>query len=300
MSNRRRLYYSLNEYFRERFNEKVYKITLDAGFSCPTRDGTKSTGGCIYCDEKGSGNGLYAKKIYKKKYRAKKYFIYFQSFTNTYADVKRLKEIYNEAIKCDKGDIVGLIIGTRPDCIDEKKLQLISEYSRSYEVWIEYGLQSIHKKSLEFIKRGHSLDDYVKAIKLTRKFPVKITTHIIVGLPTETRSEMIETGKFLASSYYTDAIKIHSLYIPKTSKLAEVYKKKSFKLLSMEEYAETVADILEILPEDMIIARLTGETGKKDLLAPLWVLEKNNVINKIKEILKKRNSYQGKKFKRFS
>ncbi len=303
---KKRLYYPLSEYLKQRFNTKVYKITIDAGFTCPTRDGTKGWGGCIYCDAYGSGNRLFkqgksikeqiesAREILLRKYKTEKFFLYFQAFTNTYAPVNKLKEIYNTALKCNKGDIVGIIIGTRPDCINREKLELISSYTKKYEVWIEYGLQSIHQKSLNFIERGHSVDDYVNAIRLTRQFPLKITTHIIVGLPTETKAEMLQTARFVASPGFSDAIKIHSLYIPKSSKLAQLYEKEKFSLLTLDEYVEIVADILEILPENMIISRLTGETDRENLVAPEWVLNKQLVIQKILNTLKKRNSYQGK------
>lgn len=306
---KKRLYYPLSQYLKERFNAKVYKITIDAGFTCPTRDGTKGEGGCIYCDAYGSGNRLYpqksieeqiesGRKFLVKRYKSEKFFVYFQAFTNTYAPADKLKKIYDKVRENDKGDIVGIIIGTRPDCIDREKLELISTYTDKYEVWVEYGLQSIHTKSLEFIGRGHTVEDYIKAVKLTRKFPLKITTHIIVGLPTETPDEMLETAKFVASSNFSDAIKIHSLYIPKSSRLAIIYEKEKFRLLLLDEYAEIVANILEILPENMVIARLTGETYKDELIAPEWVLKKQMVIYKILEILKQRNSYQGKYFQK--
>ena len=310
MQNGKNLYYSFNEYVKKRFNTKVYKITIDAGFTCPTRDGTKGITGCIYCDKYGSGNKLsfenksikeqieLGRNLLSKKYNAKKFFIYFQAFTNTYATVEKLKTIYNEALKFDNGDFVGIIIGTRPDCIDKEKLNLISSYHPQYEVWIEYGLQSIHKKTLQFINRGHSLDDYLNAVKLTRKYPIKITTHIIVGLPFETKKEILETAKFLANLEYTDALKIHSFYIPKTSFVAKIYEKEKFKLLTLDEYAEIVSEILEILPPEMIIARLTGETDKENLLAPDWILNKNKVIEKIIYFLKIKNSFQGKYYKK--
>lgn len=302
----KRLYYSFNDYVKDKFKARVYKITIDAGFTCPTRDGTKGTTGCIYCDKYGSGNRLANKTIKEqietgklnliKRYKAEKFFIYFQAFTNTYAPVEKLRQIYNEALKYDNNDFVGIIIGTRPDCIDEKKLELISSYTDKYEVWIEYGLQSIHKKSLEFIRRGHTLEDYIKAVELTKKFPIKITTHIIIGLPVETKDEMFETAKFLASKNYTDGLKIHSFYIPKTSYIAKIYEKEKFKLLTSDEYCEIVADILEILPPEIIIMRLTGETDSENLVAPEWVLNKQKIIQKIISKLKERNSFQGKKF----
>lgn len=309
MVKRRRLYYPLSQYLKERFNTRVYKITIDAGFTCPTRDGTKGEDGCIYCDAYGSGNRLFRKKSIEeqiesgrkflaKRYKAEKFLVYFQAFTNTYASTDRLKKIYDKVKENDKGDIVGIIIGTRPDCIDSKKLELISTYTDKYEVWIEYGLQSIHKESLKFIGRGHTVDDYINAVALTHKYPLKITTHIIVGLPTETPSNMLETAKFVATSGYSDAIKIHSLYIPKSSRLAIIYEKEKFRLLSLDEYVEIVANILEILPENMVIARLTGETRKDELIAPVWVLKKQIIIRKIVEILQQRNSYQGKYFEK--
>ncbi|MBN1897369.1 MAG: TIGR01212 family radical SAM protein [Spirochaetes bacterium] len=303
-----RLYFPLSEYLERRFSARVYKITLDAGFTCPTRDGTKGKGGCLYCDQWGSGNRLagegkdlgaqisMARESLSRKRKAEKYFLYFQSFTNTYAPVERLKEIYDEALSYDRGDIVGLIIGTRPDCIDEEKLKLLSSYTDKYEVWVEYGLQSIYQKSLDFLERGHTLADYLRAVQMTDRYHLNITTHIITGLPTETREEMVETAKFLADTGYSDAVKIHSLYIPKSSRLARIYQEEKLKLLTLEEYAETVADILEVLPKNIIIARMTGETNREDLVAPLWVLDKQIVIKRILEIMKQRGSYQGKNY----
>ncbi len=300
------LYYSLKDYYKKKFGGKIYKITLDAGFTCPNRDGSKGYGGCIYCDAKGSGNGASLKKLslkeqiikgkefLRKRYKAEKFFLYFQAFTNTYGSPAYLKKVYDEAIQYGGDDIVGIIIGTRPDCIDIEKLELISSYTKRYEVWIEYGLQSIHQKSLDFINRCHTLDDYIDAVELTKKFPIKITTHIILGLPVENREEMLETVKFIANFNKIDAIKIHSLYIPKDSRLAYIYKKEKFSLFNEEEYVKLLADAIEILPPDLIIARLTGETSKENLVAPLWVLNKQKVINDLIAELKKRDSFQGK------
>ncbi len=301
-----RIYYSLKDYYKNRFNSRVYKITIDAGFTCPNRDGTKGYGGCVYCDLKGSGNGasfkqisieeqvLQGKNFLKKRYKADKFFVYFQAFTNTYASVEILKKKYDEALKYND-DIVGIIIGTRPDCIDSKKLDLISEYTDKYEVWIEYGLQSIHSRSLDFINRQHTVEDYINAVNLTRKYPLKITTHIILGLPTENYNDMLDTVRFVAQNH-PDAVKIHSLYIPKFSRLAVIYEKEKFKLFSEKEYVQLLADTVELLPDDMIIARLTGETDKYNLVAPSWVLNKQKVINDFKNEMIKRKSYQGKFF----
>lgn len=297
-----RLYYSLKDYYLEKYGTKVYKITIDAGFTCPNRDGTIGYGGCIYCDEQGSGRGqfkqnvsikdqiLNTKKILQKKYKAKKFALYFQAFSNTYAPVEQLKKIYEQGLCCDEGDIVSLIIGTRPDCIDEEKLKLIASYYPRYDVWIEYGLQSIHQKTLEWINRGHTSKEYVKAITLTKQFPIKITTHIIIGLPNETYDDIMDTINFIVTNNKIDAIKIHSLYIHKNSRLAPVYLHKPFSLLTQKEYIKIIADVLEHLPKEIIIARLTGETQKENLIAPDWVLEKQKVIEGIKKLLAERRS----------
>lgn len=292
--------FTLKDYFTSKYKAKVYKITIDAGFTCPNRDGTKGEGGCIYCDPHGSGNAQFSKglsieeqvnrnkEFLKKRYKAEKFFLYFQAFTNTYASVDKLKKIYERGISSCGDDLLGIIIGTRPDCIDKKKLKLISSYSTKYEVWIEYGLQSIHQKTLDFINRKHNVDDYIKAVILTKKYPIKITTHIIIGLPYETHDQIMETARFIIKHNKIDSIKIHSLYIPKNSGLEKLYKKKKFNLMTMEEYVQTTVDILKILPEDMIIARITGEIDKSQLVAPGWVLKKQDVIAGIKKELVKR------------
>ncbi len=286
---------TIKEYFQSKYKARVYKITIDAGFTCPNRDGTKGRGGCIYCDPFGSTNNPLNRAMsieeqvrknrdfLKKRKKAEKFFLYFQAFTNTNAPVDKLKEIYDKAISADQGDILGMIIGTRPDCIDEEKLKLISSYYPKYEVWIEYGLQTMHQKTLDFINRKHSLDDFIKAVDLTKKYPIKIAVHIIIGLPGESRKMIMDTARFIAKLDRIDAVKIHSLFIPKGSGLEKIYKKKKFKLMSMKEYIITAADIIRVLPEDMIIARLTGETEKSRLIAPKWVLNKQKVIKAIKE-----------------
>lgn len=298
--------YTLKDYFQKKYNTKVYKISIDAGFTCPNRDGTKATGGCIYCTPRGSGTGLLKKglsikeqikinrEFLKKRYNAKKFFYYFQAYSNTYGPVQKLKDIYDQALSVKSDDVIGLIIGTRPDCIDKEKLKLISSYHPQYEVWIEYGLQSIHEKSLKYINRQHTLNDYVKAIQLTKKFPLKITTHIIVGLPGESYEDILSTVKFVIKLNHIDSIKIHSLYIPKNTKLEKIYQKKKIKLMSMEEYIQTACDILEILPDNLIISRITGEIDKYKLAAPEWALKKQKVISAINSEMKKRNSFQGK------
>ncbi|MDD5065810.1 MAG: TIGR01212 family radical SAM protein [bacterium] len=299
-------YYSLKDYFAKKYNKKIHKITIDAGFTCPTRDGTKGRDGCLYCDARGSGNGSFnrgmsvadqvkqARKYLRERHNAEKFFLYYQAFTNTYADAGRLKAVYDEGLGCDEGDIAGLIIGTRPDCVDEEKIRLIAGYHPGYEVWIEYGLQSIHQRTLDLIQRGHGKEDYSRAVRMTECFPVNMTTHIIVGLPHETHNKIMETIRFILKTGGVRSLKIHSLYIPLGSKLAELYQKERFKLMTRDEYIRTAADILEVLPPDIIISRLTGETSRAELLAPEWVLDKQGVIRGITEELRRRGSWQGK------
>jgi len=298
-------YYDFKTYLINRFGEKVYKVTIDAGFLCPNRDGTKGYGGCIYCDGRGSRyrkNGKIivpieeqikiGKEFYKKREGAKKFFAYFQTFTNTYADIDTLKKVYSIPLK--DPEIVGISIGTRPDCVDEEKLDLIESLNEyKDEIWIEYGLQSIHEKTLKLINRGHTLDEFLHAIKLTEGRKIKICVHIIIGLPYETREMMLETAKFL-SNLPIHGIKIHSLLVLKGTPLEKLYEKEKFKLLTMEEYVKIVADILEILPPDLIIQRLTADGYRDIFIAPDWAKNKLKVLNEINNELMRRDSHQGK------
>jgi hypothetical protein len=296
-------FYDLNTYFRNIFGCRVQKITVDAGLSCPNRDGTISENGCIYCNSKGSGTGAYSKGLsisqqlasgkaaLSKRYNAKKFIAYFQSFSNTYAHYERLKNLYDEALSVE--DIAGLSIGTRPDCINEPVLSLLQNYSRNYLVWIEYGLQSANDSTLALINRGHDFECFRKAVKFTKERNIKICAHVILGLPREGRKEMLETAKALRG-LEIDGIKIHLLYIVKGTKMEELYINGGFRCLEQEEYCETVCDFLELLPAEMVIQRLTGDPHRDELVAPLWSLEKAKTLNMIKEILKKRDSWQGK------
>ncbi len=300
-------YFDFKSYLIERFGEKVYKVTIDAGFSCPNRDGTKGEGGCIYCNSLGSKhrkNGVLitpiqiqieqGKEFYKNKFNAKKFIAYFQTYTNTYADIETLKNIYS--IPMFDNDIVGISIGTRPDCVDEEKIAFINSLNDfKDEVWIEYGLQTIHESTNRFINRGHSLDDFEKAIELTKDKDIKICVHIIVGLPYETEEMIMETAKYV-SKLPIDGIKIHSLLLLKGTLMEKIYNNKPFKFLTLEEYVRIVADILEILPPNMIIQRLTGDGYRDIFMLPEWCKNKMKVINSIEKELLKRDSFQGKYF----
>ena len=296
-------YNDLNSYFRSIFGCRVQKITIDAGLSCPNRDGKISTGGCIYCNTRGSGTGAHAKgqsvtdqiiagkKALSKRYKAKKFIAYFQSFTNTYAPLDTLKSLYEEALAID--DVIGLSIGTRPDCVDEPVLKLIGSYAKSHLIWIEYGLQSIHDKSLALINRGHDFQCFKDAVDATLNRGIKICAHVILGLPEETRSHMIETATTIAKMGI-DGIKLHLLYVIKGTKLEKLYQQGTYKCLEQQEYVNLVCDFLERIPGDVIIQRLTGDPHPEELVAPQWSVKKAQTLSLIKETLEKRDSWQGK------
>jgi radical SAM protein (TIGR01212 family) len=303
--NTQKLYYTLNEFLKEKFGEKVKKIPLDAGLTCPNRDGTKGLGGCIYCDPKGSGTGLYKEgksldeqlryflELFKKK-NFKKFIAYFQSFSNTYAPLEKLKELYD--IVFMDPSIVGLAIGTRPDCIDENVVNLLKTYQeKGYYLWIELGLQSIYNETLKLINRGHTFEDFLKAYHLLKENDIPVVVHIIFGLPKETKEMMMETVKTLAK-LKIDGIKFHALYIPKGSKMEEVYLKGEYKPLEMEEYVELVALALTYLPPSTVIHRVCSEAKEEDILAPTWVSKKMEVINLLRKFMSERNLYQGKNY----
>uniref|UniRef100_A0A7V5XHX9 TIGR01212 family radical SAM protein n=1 Tax=Thermodesulfobacterium geofontis TaxID=1295609 RepID=A0A7V5XHX9_9BACT len=303
--NTQKLYYTLNEFLKEKFGEKVKKIPLDAGLTCPNRDGTKGFGGCIYCDPKGSGTGLYKEgksldeqlryflELFKKK-NFKKFIAYFQSFSNTYAPIEKLKKLY-DTVFIDPS-IVGLAIGTRPDCVDEKVVNLLKTYQeKGYYLWIELGLQSIYNETLKLINRGHTFEDFLKAYYLLKENDIPVVVHIIFGLPKETKEMMMETVKTLAK-LKIDGIKFHALYIPKGSKMEKMYLKGEYNPLKMEEYVELVAYALTYLPPSTVIHRVCSEAREEDILAPTWVSKKMEVINLLRKIMNEKKLYQGKNY----
>jgi len=282
----------------------VQKITLDAGLSCPNRDGKISRKGCIYCNARGSGTGAHAKglsitkqmvngkKWLSKRYKARKFIAYFQSFTNTYAPVDKLKSLYEEALAID--DVVGLSIGTRPDCVDEPILNLLQEYAKYYHIWIEYGLQSIHDATLALINRGHDFQCFKKAVEATKNRGIKICTHVILGLPNETETQILETAKKVAGMGI-DGIKIHLLYVVKGTELEKLYMQGKYKCLAQQEYVDLVCNFLELIPHNMVIQRLTGDPHPEELVAPAWSLKKRETLALIAKLLEKRDSWQGKR-----
>ena len=296
-------YNDLNTYLRSIFGCRVQKIAIDAGLSCPNRDGTISTEGCIYCNARGSGTGAYAKGLsisdqvikgkiaLSRRYKAKKFIDYFQSFSNTYAPLGKLKRLYSEALAIE--DIVGLSIGTRPDCIDESILELLQSYAKNYLIWVEYGLQSIHDKALALINRGHDFKCFAKAVAITKNRGIKICAHVILGLPKEDRNHMLETARCL-SDVGIDGIKLHLLYVIQGTKLETLYRQGVYKCLQQQEYVDLVGDFLELLPREMVIQRLTGDPHPEELVAPMWLLEKSKTLSLIRDTLEKRDSWQGK------
>ncbi len=300
-----KLYNQFSAHLKQKFGVKVYKITLDAGFSCPNRDGTISTGGCIFCDEGGSFSQAHSNllsieeqveagiKNLSERFKAEKFMSYFQAYSNTYKQVKELERIYNSALNNEK--IVGLSIGTRPDCVDDEKLDLIAGYKDDYYTWIEYGLQSIHDKTLRRINRGHDFDCFKRAYDKTKERGINVCVHVIFGL-WETHDEIMETARKLAE-LKVDGVKIHMLCALENTKLAKIYEEKAIDFMSEEEYIKTVCDFLEYLPPETTIHRLAGNGLKKNLIAPLWLGKKMDCLNRIDRELLNRKSYQGIKYK---
>lgn len=286
-------YLSLNKYLRETFGDKVYKISLDAGFTCPNRDGKIDTRGCIFCSKGGSGDFAESrtlsitaqielgKKRVEKKIKSGKYIAYFQAFTNTYAPVDVLRKKFYEAI--NHKDIVALSIATRPDCLDSDIIQLLDELNKIKPVFVELGLQTIHKESAEYIRRGYDLYVYDKAVEDLKKIGVNIVVHIILGLPNESKADMLESVKYVCDSGI-NGIKLQLLHILKNTDLADEYYLGNVKPLEFDEYLDIIKDCVEIIPKNIVIHRLTGDGAKKDLLAPLWSADKKKVINAINNL----------------
>ncbi len=298
-------YNQYSQHLEDMFGCKIYKITLDAGFDCPNRDGNLSSGGCIFCEEGGSFSRAHCNTLsvqqqveagvekLKSRFKAQKFISYFQAYSNTYAPVDKLKEIYDQSLL--HKDVIGISIGTRPDCVDKEKIKLISSYTSNHYVWIEYGLQTIHNKTLGFINRGHSYEDFLNAVNITKDKDINICAHVIIGLPGESRKNMLETAKALAD-LGINGIKIHLLCVLKNTKLEKMYLNNEFQLFSAEEYIETVCDFLELLPPEVTIHRLAGNGLKRILVAPNWLCEKFKLLNAIDQELDKRKSFQGSKY----
>lgn len=297
-------YNQFSAYLKNKYGAKVYKITIDAGFSCPNRDGHISTGGCIFCDEGGSFSQAHSNRLSVEeqvivgaqtlatRFKAQKFMSYFQAYSNTYKPVNELEKIYSSSLKYK--DVVGLSIGTRPDCIDEDKLKLISSYKDDYYTWIEYGLQTIHDKTLKKINRGHDFDTFLRAYEKTKEYGINVCVHVIFGM-WETHDEMMQTAQKLAE-LGVDGVKIHMLVALEGTKLANMYQNNEIDFMSEEEYINTVCDFLEYLPQSTTIHRLAGNGLKKELIAPRWIGKKLDCLNKIDREFLRRNSWQSYRY----
>ena len=285
---------TLNEHYREVFGCKVYKLSLDAGMTCPNRDGTVGTGGCIFCSGFGSGEFAEggpdsialqlerAKSRVSAKTKDGKYIAYFQSFTNTYAPVEKLRTLYREAIAPE--DIVGLAIGTRPDCLGSDVVELLAQINTVKPVSVELGLQSVHEATARYIRRGYDTRVYYDAVKRLKEAGVEVVTHIILGLPGETVEMAVQTTA-AAVSAGTDGVKFHLLHVLKNTVLAEDYAKGKFETLTLEEYGRWLKACVDILPESVVVHRITGDGAKRDLIAPLWSADKKRVLNYLHKML---------------
>ena len=294
---------SLNDDLRERFGEKLYKLTLNGGCTCPNRDGTLGTRGCIFCSEGGSGEFAASpqlsiqeqiedgKRRLAGKRPVKKYIAYFQAYTNTYAPVEHLRRVFTEAISCP--EIAVLSIATRPDCLGEEVLELLEELNRRKPVWVELGLQTIHAKTASFIRRGYPLPVFDRAVKELEARGIEIIVHTILGLPGETADMMLDTMRYVNSTPAA-GIKLQLLHILKHTDLADYYQHTGFHILTMNEYVDLVIRCLEVCRPDLVIHRLTGDGPKDLLIAPEWSQAKRQVLNTIQKELKRRNTFQGR------
>ena len=295
-------YRSLNAVLRERFGEKVYKLALDGGFTCPTRDGSLDTRGCIFC---AGGSGAFAEPVGSDVHAAierakervadkggKKYIAYYQSYTGTYAPIARLKQLYTETIM--HPDIVALSIGTRPDCLPDEVVSLLRELNRVKPVWVELGLQTVHETTAKYIRRGYPLRAFDDAAVRLHEAGITVIVHMILGLPGETPQMMEETARYIGRSG-AEGIKIQLLHVLEGTDLAEDYRKGLFSVLTLEEYIRVLEQCVETIPADMVIHRLTGDGAKRELIAPQWSADKKHVLNAINQVFEQDDVRQGSK-----
>lgn len=296
-------YNFFGDYLFNRYNCRIFKLPIDAGLSCPNRDGTIGTTGCIFCSDEGSASSSTAGfstialqmknaiDTFKRTDKNTKYIAYFQAFSNTYAPVSTLEKLYDEAVSFP--EIAGLMIGTRPDCISEDILKLIKKYSReNFELWIELGIQSMKNESLDFLKRGHSVEKSIESINLIADYKISVCVHVILGIPGETWNDMMETAVKI-SSLPVQGIKIHHLHIIKNTELEDIYNKEQFTLLSLKNYVSTLCDFIERLRPDITIHRLMGDRHEDSLLYPKWSTHKGTVLQAIEDEFKRRSTFQG-------
>lgn len=299
-------FHNLNYFLRNKFGEKVFKISLDGGFSCPNRDGTISKGGCLFCSERGSGdfagdrdfsisrqfNDI--KTMMSKKWKSGKYIAYFQAYTNTYAPIDVLKQKYEEALKQD--GVVALAIATRPDCLGDEVLDLLEEINKKFYVWVELGLQTCNDETARKINRGYKLEVFEDAIKRLKERNIDFVVHSIFGLPGETKEDMLKTVEYIAHSG-AQGVKFHLLHLMKGTPLVKLYERGELEFLEEEDYIDLLCKSVEMLPQEMVIHRLTGDAPRDLLIGPMWSLKKWEILNAIDRTMEENDVYQGKKFK---
>lgn len=299
-------FHNLNYFLRNKFGEKVFKISLDGGFSCPNRDGTISKGGCLFCSERGSGdfagdrdfsisrqfNDI--KTMMSKKWKNGKYIAYFQAYTNTYAPIDVLKQKYEEALKQE--GVVALAIATRPDCLGDEVLYLLEEINKKFYVWVELGLQTCNDETARKINRGYKLEVFEDAIKRLKERNIDFVVHSIFGLPGETKEDMLKTVEYIAHSG-AQGVKFHLLHLMKGTPLVKLYERGELEFLEQEDYIDLLCKSVEMLPQEMVIHRLTGDAPRDLLIGPMWSLKKWEILNAIDRTMEENDVYQGKKFK---
>ena len=295
-------YRDLNTHLRERFGVRVQKVTLDAGLTCPNRDGRLGVGGCLYCNARGSGTGAWARgqtitaqlregmARLVRRYKASRFIAYFQSFSNTYAPIETLRALYHEVLAFP--EVAGLSIGTRPDCLSPEILDLLADLAQERLLWLELGLQSAHDHTLKLINRGHDVSCFSQAVREAAARGLEVVAHVILGLPGEGPAEMAATARYLGG-LPLQGVKIHLLYVVQGSALEKMYRAGNYRPLEEEEYVGLVADFLELLPSHLVIHRLTGDSHRGELVAPTWCLEKSRVLQGIREEMARRGSRQG-------
>lgn len=299
-------YNTLNDYYREIFGEKIFKVPIDAGFDCPNRDGTVAHGGCTFCTVSGSGDAIVAPDapirdqfyeeidfMHRKWPEVKKYLVYFQNFTNTHDTVDVIRERYEQAI--NEPGVVGINIGTRPDCLPDETIAYIAELSERMHVTVELGLQTTYDETSKIINRAHTYDLYIKTVKRLRELApkVEIVSHLINGLPGENHEMMVENVRRCVTDNEIDGIKLHLLHLMTSTKMQRDYHEGRLKLLSMDEYVNIICDQLEIIPKNIVIHRITGDAPRDMLIGPMWSLKKWEVLNAIDKEMERRGSYQG-------
>jgi radical SAM protein (TIGR01212 family) len=296
-------YVRFTDHLRHRFGGRVHKVSIDAGFTCPNRDGSVAVGGCIYCNNASFSPGKrrlsvteqleHGKRFLRQRYGAQKFIAYFQAYTNTYGDVQVLQSLYDEALAC--ADIVGLAIGTRPDCVPEAVLDLLTDYAAHTYLWLELGLESGYDHTLAWLNRGHTVAAFDDAVRRAQQRHLRLCAHVILGLPGESPADMLATIRHLAA-LRLDAIKLHHLHVVRHTVLEKLYHQGKVPLLSLEDYAPLVVDCLELLPPEMIIMRLMGDAPRAMLVAPTWSLDKRAALQRIAWELERRDTYQGRRY----